>query len=126
VSSTDGVSVLIVEDNADLRILFRVALRIAGFHVREAADGYHALVAIDEAAPSVVVLDLGLPRVSGFSVLEEIRSRQTPPPPPVVVVTGLEDVDHLPATVLRKPVEPSALVAAVKSALRRSGSTTAT
>jgi len=125
VSPADGVSVLIVEDNADLRNLFRIALRIAGFNVREAADGYHALAAIDEAPPSVVVLDLGLPHVSGFSVLDEIRARDDRPQPVVVVVTGL-DVEDLSTTVLKKPVDPPALVAAVKAALRRSGSTSAT
>ena len=124
-SSADGVSVLVVEDNADLRSLFRVALTIAGFRVREAADGYHALVAIEEEPPSVVVLDLGLPRVSGFTVLEEIHGRHDLPQPAVVVVTGLDDVERLKTTVLRKPVEPSALIAAIRTVLRRNGSTSA-
>ena len=120
--TTAGVSVLIVEDNADLRTIFRVALTIAGFSVREAHDGYHALVAIEEDPPAVVVLDLGLPRVSGFTVLEEIEARHDIAPPAVVVVTGLDDVDHLTTTVLRKPVDPAALVAVVKAVLRRNQS----
>jgi DNA-binding response OmpR family regulator len=126
VSSADGVSVLVVEDNADLRNLFRVALRIAGFNVREAADGYHALVSIEESPPSVVVLDLGLPRVSGFNVLDEIRERRDLPQPAVVVVTGMEDVADLDAPILRKPVEPSELVSAVRRAVRRSSATSGT
>lgn len=125
-SSADGVSVLVVEDNADLRNLFRVALRIAGFNVREAADGYHALVSIEESPPSVVVLDLGLPRVSGFNVLDEIRERRDLPQPAVVVVTGMEDVADLDAPILRKPVEPSVLVSAVRRALRRSSAASGT
>jgi DNA-binding response OmpR family regulator len=114
-------TVLVVEDNADLRLLFRVALTIAGFTVREAYDGYHALVAIEEDPPAAVVLDLGLPRVSGFSVLEELQARHDIPQPAVVVVTGLDGVDHLNTTVLRKPVEPATLAATVKSVLRRAG-----
>jgi DNA-binding response OmpR family regulator len=124
VPSERGVSVLVVEDNADLRTLFRVALTISGFIVREAHDGYHALVAIEEDPPAVIVLDLGLPRVSGFSVLEEIEARRDLPQPAVVVVTGLDRVDQLKTTVLRKPVEPAELVAVVKSVLRRSASGT--
>jgi two-component system, OmpR family, KDP operon response regulator KdpE len=124
VDPSPGASVLVVEDNSDLRALFRLALTMAGFRVREAHDGYHALVAYEEDPPAVIVLDLGLPRVSGFTVLEEVTARQDLPQPAVVVVTGLDGVDHLQATVLRKPVEPSALVATVKSVLRRAGSGT--
>ena len=120
--SADGVGVLIVEDNADLRYLFRVSLTIAGFRVREAPDGYHALVALEEEPPAVVVLDLGLPRVSGFTVLDELQARRDIPQPAIVVVTGLDGVDHLNVTVLRKPVEPTALVATVRGVLRRAGS----
>jgi DNA-binding response OmpR family regulator len=115
-----GTSVLIVEDHADLRTVFRVALTIAGFNVREAYDGYQALVAIEEDPPAVVVLDLGLPRISGFTVLEEIQARHDLPQPAVVVVTGLDNVEAPAATVLRKPVEPAVLVATVRSVLRRS------
>ena len=118
-------SVLLVEDNADLRTVFRVALTIAGFAVREAYDGYHALVAIEEQPPAAVVLDLGLPRVSGFTVLEELQARHDLPQPAIVVVTGLDGVENLNATVLRKPVEPATLVAVLKSVLRRAGSSTA-
>jgi DNA-binding response OmpR family regulator len=121
VNSPDGASILVVEDNHDLRMLFRVALTMAGFRVREAHDGYHALVAYEEEPPAVMVLDLGLPRVSGFTVLEEVTARHDLPQPAVVVVTGLDGVEHLKTTVLRKPVDPAALVAAVRSVLRRNG-----
>ncbi len=119
VSSDNGVSVLLVEDNADLRTLFRLSLVVAGFEVREARDGYQALVAVEEDPPAAIVLDLGLPRVSGFSVLEEIQARHDIPQPAVVVVTGLDGVDHLNTTVLKKPVEPATLVLVLKSVLRQ-------
>jgi DNA-binding response OmpR family regulator len=121
-----GASVLLVEDNSDLRALFRIALMMAGFRVREAYDGYHALVAYEEDPPALIVLDLGLPRVSGFTVLEEVIARDDIPQPAIVVVTGLDGVDHLDTTVLRKPVDPSVLVATVKSVLRRAGTGTTT
>lgn len=117
--NTAGLSVLVVEDNPDLRHLFRLSLALAGFSVRDAHDGYQALVALEESAPDALVLDLGLPRVSGFSVLEELTARSDIPKPAIVVVTGLDGVDDLNATVLRKPVEPSLLVATVRTALVR-------
>jgi len=114
--------VLVVEDDADLRYLFRISLAIAGFSVRVAADGYQALAALDEDTPDAVVLDLGLPRVSGFTVLEELAARSENRGVPVVVVTGLDVADSDQVTILRKPVEPPALVNAVLDAIRRADS----
>ena len=57
--------ILLVEDNDDLRGMFRTALVVAGFHVQEAADGYDALRLLDEETPALVVLDLRLPLVDG-------------------------------------------------------------
>jgi DNA-binding response OmpR family regulator len=116
-----GPSVLVVEDDPDLRYLFRVSLAVAGFRVREASDGYMALAAIEDRMPDVVVLDLGLPRVSGFIVLEEIAARRDLVDLAVVVVTGLDVDERNNATYLRKPVEATQLVNTVRGALRRRG-----
>jgi DNA-binding response OmpR family regulator len=113
--------VLLVEDDADLRYLFRISLTVAGFAVREAVDGYHALVALEESRPDVVVLDLGLPRVDGFAVLDELAARDDIRGPAVVVVTGLDGVERDDAIVLHKPVEASTLIATVRSVARGSG-----
>jgi DNA-binding response OmpR family regulator len=113
--------VLVVEDDSDLRYLFRIALALAGFHVREASDGYQALAALEEHRPSAVVLDLGLPRVSGFTVLDEIEARESMRGLPVVVVTGLTITERRDVMLLRKPVDPPVLVGAVRRALRRAG-----
>ena len=115
-----GASVLVVEDDPDLRYLFRTSLALAGFHVREACDGYQALAALEEDTPAAVVLDLGLPRVSGFTVLEEIAARQDMRGLAVIVVTGLTVGDRRDVMLLRKPVDPPVLVTAVHRALRRS------
>jgi DNA-binding response OmpR family regulator len=115
-----GTTVLIVEDDPDLRYLFRTSLALAGFSVREAGDGYQALAALEDEQPSAVVLDLGLPRVSGFTVLEEITARQDMRGLAVVVVTGLAVSDRRDVTLLRKPVDPPVLINAVRRALRRS------
>ena len=115
-----GVSVLLVEDDLDLRYFFRISLTVAGFSVREAGDGYQALVALEQHRPDVIVLDLGLPRVDGFAVLDEIAARADLKGPAIVVVTGLDGVSRDDAAVLHKPIEAHTLVNAVRGALRRS------
>ena len=115
-------AVLIVEDDADLRYVFRTTLTVAGFSVREASDGYQALVAIDEDPPDVVLLDLMLPRISGFTVLDELEARRDSRTPAVVVMTGLDGVERPDVTVLRKPVELPAVIAAIRAAMRRRSS----
>jgi CheY-like chemotaxis protein len=116
---TEVPSVLVVEDDPDLRYIFRVALMVAGFRVREAGDGYMALAALEDTMPDVIVLDLGLPRVSGFLVLDEIAARQDTSGLSVIVVTGLDVAERHNTTYLRKPVEANLLVHTVRGALRR-------
>lgn len=112
-------AILVVEDEADLRRLFRTALVIEGFSVTEAVDGLDALRKLDEYLPDLVVLDLGLPLIDGFSVHAEIASRASTRHLAVVVVTGSHiDVGTLDvACVLRKPVDPDTLVATVRKCL---------
>ena len=99
--------------------MFRSALTMAGFDVREAADGYDALVLLEEGATDLVVLDLRLPRVGGLDVLAEMLSRDMNVP--VVVVTASPgDLSHLPVEcVLKKPVPPEDLVATVNRCLAK-------
>lgn len=112
-------TILIVEDDEDLRRLFRTALSIAGYDVQEAGDGLEALQRIDHSPPDLVVLDLLLPRVSGLVVREEIASQALTRDIPIVVITGAAamaaDLDV--ACFLRKPVDPDQLVRTVAHCL---------
>ncbi|HEY3886452.1 MAG TPA: response regulator [Vicinamibacterales bacterium] len=109
-------TVLIVEDDDDLRRMFRTALTFADFDVREAADGHTALADIDQHGPDIIVLDLGLPTLSGYIVLEELAAQAHTRNIPVVVVTGQEAPTQTEAMtcVLRKPVTPDRLVNVVR------------
>ena len=111
--------ILLVEDNADLRRMFRTALLLEGFEVQEAADGYEALRLIEQGAATLVVLDLRLPIIDGLTVLRELERKQKVP---VVVVTASdEDVSRFDVEcVLRKPVTPDKLIATVKRCLAKS------
>jgi signal transduction histidine kinase/DNA-binding response OmpR family regulator/putative methionine-R-sulfoxide reductase with GAF domain len=82
--------VLVVEDDPLDRQLICQALVDAGLAVAEAGDGREALAALDARRPAMVVLDLMLPGVDGFTVLDELRRRGDHPPVPVLVVTAKE------------------------------------
>ena len=112
-------TVLVVEDDEDLRRLFRTALTLAGYDVEEAGDGLEALKKIDIAPPSLVVLDLMLPQISGFVVHQEIAAHVLTRQIPVVIITGSSvPLDQTGAAcVLRKPISPEQLVATVESCL---------
>ena len=105
-----------------LRRMFRQALTVAGYDVREAGDGVFALRQIEAHLPDLVVLDLGLPTLSGYAVQQEIAARAHLRQIPIVVVTGLRnhskalDVSCL----LEKPVAPDELVEVVQRCIARS------
>ena len=111
--------ILVVEDEEDLRQLYRVSLTLAGYDVEEAADGLEALRRLDEAPPDLVVLDLMLPVIGGAAVHQEIASHVLTRDIPVVIITGaaadLSDL-HV-ACILRKPIAPDELVRAVRDCL---------
>jgi len=111
--------ILLVEDNTDLRGMFRTALTVAGFEVREAADGYHALMMLEQGKTDLMVLDLGLPAVGGVDVLKDMHARNEKVPV-VVVTASLDDLSHLPVDcVLKKPVTPDTLIAKVTECLAK-------
>lgn len=65
---------LIIEDDADLAIIFAEAIKAAGFETQIIRDGRIALTQLATSVPGIVVLDLHLPNVSGATVLEKIRT----------------------------------------------------
>jgi DNA-binding response OmpR family regulator len=111
-----GHDVLIVEDDLPLSQLYRTALGLAGFTVRQAADGLQALREIDADPPALIVLDLALPLVDGFAVHQEAAAHAHTRDIPIVIVTGsARDLDALNVPcVLRKPVPPDELVSVVR------------
>jgi DNA-binding response OmpR family regulator len=116
--------VLLVEDDGDLRRLFRTALSLAMFTVHEARDGFEAIRRLDVDPPDIVVLDLMMPGLDGFAVRRELEANAHTRNIPVVIVTSLpaDEVAHLNVEcVLTKPVMPQDLVAAVRRCLASAG-----
>jgi CheY-like chemotaxis protein len=114
-------TVLVVEDDDTLRDVFRTALGFAGFEVHEAPDGLNALQRIDSDPPDAIVLDLGLPKVDGLVVQQDIAARASTRNIPIIVVTGSgQDLKWLDVQcVLRKPVSLDALVETVRKCVHR-------
>jgi twitching motility two-component system response regulator PilH len=112
--------ILVVEDNHDLRAMFRDALSIAGFHVTEASDGLQALRCLDNERPDLVVLDLRLPQISGVEIHDDLAANIQTRNIPIVVVSGSPHNlgDRPVECVLTKPVLPEKLVETVRQCLR--------
>ena len=87
--------ILVVDDEPDILLLHRLNLEAAGHQVLLAADGSKALQRIADDAPDLVVLDVMMPVLDGWGVLDELRLQ--PEPPPVLVVSAKssqEDIDR--------------------------------
>ena len=121
-TSSSWRRILVVEDDPQLRELYRQALRAAGYVVAAVEDGVDALRQIEHSRPALVVLDLSLPRVNGRDVNRELKSRPDTSTIPVVVVSGADispDEAKDFACVCRKPCDADRLVQAVDQCLRR-------
>jgi excisionase family DNA binding protein len=72
---TDGPLVLVVDDDARLREFVRVNLEMEGYAVREAASAEEALQAIADSAPELVLLDVVMPGIDGWQMLQRMQER---------------------------------------------------
>jgi chemosensory pili system protein ChpA (sensor histidine kinase/response regulator) len=80
--------VLIVDDNPDLRAIFARTFDRRHFLVEVAVDGVDAIERLQTELPDVLILDVNMPRLSGFDVLRYVRQNQKTKDIKVVVVTG--------------------------------------
>jgi diguanylate cyclase (GGDEF)-like protein/PAS domain S-box-containing protein len=85
-------SVLIVDDDFSVRLLAREALEQAGFTVRDNDDGVGVLDQFEEEEPDIVLLDVMLPGVDGFTLCQQIRALPKGKNTPILMMTGLDDV----------------------------------
>ena len=112
--------VLVVDDNPDMRGMLGFTLSDLGFEVREAKDGNAALAELEASVPDCMVLDLMMPGLDGFSVLEVMRARGLAGRLPVVILSGddgekafVRGWDLGAVEYLTKPVDPYVLAAKV-------------
>lgn len=86
-------TVLVVDDNADTRVVVRWMLERWGCRVLEACDGREAFEAVVESRPDLVVMDLSMPRVDGFDAIRSIRGREEFSRLPIIAVTAFDRAD---------------------------------
>jgi DNA-binding response OmpR family regulator len=120
-----GQRILVVDDDTDIRALLRELLERRGFSVAEAADGRQALQELYGGRPDLVLLDVGMPGMDGWTTLERIRELSDVP---VVMLTArsaeLEKTRGLRAGAddyVTKPFGRQELLARIEGLLRRSG-----
>src|SRR5262249_46503848 len=123
-SSTATAVVLVVEDHETSAEGYAQLLSGVGYRVVRAKNGYEALAEVARAAPSIILLDLKLPKLDGWDLLSRLKADPPVSSVPIVVITG----DSLPthhemalsrgaAAVLSKPIDPAQLLAIIREHL---------
>ena len=124
-----AATILLVEDERKLRDLVRSYLERAGFTVLSTSSGAEALSLAASAAPDLLVLDLGLPDVSGETVAREVRATGTTPILMLTAKNSEEDrvrgLELGADDYVTKPFSPRELVLRVQAILRRGGQSSA-
>jgi len=90
--SPQGKRLLVVDDEDTIRVLVSRILAAKGYAVASARNGREALAKIAADRPDLVLLDLMMPEIDGWAVLERLRG--TPNPPPVLVISACVDRDR--------------------------------
>ena len=121
-------TVLVVDDEADVRNFLKVALVAAGFEVVTAQDGFEAMDEVKKRVPDLISLDLVMPKRSGAKFHRELGKNKEWAKIPIIIVTGharddlgKADLKELtmsgPGIYLEKPIKPENYIAAVKTIL---------
>jgi two-component system phosphate regulon response regulator PhoB len=118
--------ILVVEDEADVLDLLLINLRAAGFTVVTVEDGAQALAKARSESPSLIILDLMLPKMSGLEICKVLKSEAATRNIPVIMLTAkAEEVDKIVGLELgaddyvTKPFSPRELILRVNRSLRR-------
>jgi CheY-like chemotaxis protein len=117
-------SVLVIDDDPDVRGFIVTALEEQGYRVREASDGRAGLAELERETPDLVVLDFIMPGLSGADVARRIRAAH--PEQPILFVSGYSETDAVKRTapdalLLAKPFRAEALHKAVRGAIAGAG-----
>jgi DNA-binding response OmpR family regulator len=122
------MKILVVDDDIELSGLVAFALKQAGYFVLQASDGVQGLQVVAVERPDLVVLDVNMPRLNGFEVLERMRAESASVDTPVIMLTvRSSEEDQVKALdlgaddYLTKPFSPRTLLARVRALLRRAG-----
>lgn len=121
------ISILLVDDDSRIRTMIREYAQAEDWKFKEAGDGAEALNMISSAEYDLIILDVMMPKIDGWSVLKQLRKASEVP---VIMLTArIEEYDRLLGFELgvddyiSKPFSPRELIARIKAILKRSGVT---
>lgn len=124
-AAATGTSILIVDDNPQNVELLEAYLEELGAEVRTAGDGIEALAAVEERQPDVILLDVMMPRMSGYQACVKLKGNPATKDIPIIMVTALNEIADTERAVesgandfLTKPVNKLELVTRVKAMLQ--------
>jgi two-component system cell cycle response regulator DivK len=119
-------TILIADDNEDLRVMLRQLLESHGYRVSEAAGGREASERAVRERPSLVIMDLGMPDMDGLSAVAEIRRHVPARETEILIVSAYDRLEYRTEAVaagcggfITKPVEPAALLKTIRLLLGR-------
>ncbi len=112
--------VLVVDDEPVIRALVAAGLQTDDLQVTGVADGFSAIASVEETAPDLVLVDMGLPGIDGREVLRRLRMNPETASIPVLLLTGLEPEEATGADgIVHKPFTLEALRSSVAACLRK-------
>jgi excisionase family DNA binding protein len=113
--------ILIVDDDARLREFVRVNLEMEGYSVREASSAEEGLTALEEEPPDLILLDVMMPQVDGWEMLQRVQERHGVGAIPVIMFSGKVDEQSLKTATSKgaqgfigKPFNPQQLIESTK------------
>jgi len=120
--------ILVVDDDPDVRLLVTLMLDGAGYDVETAEDGYDAMIRLEDTQPDLLLLDLMMPDMDGWEVIDAVRANPETRHLPVVVMSAkiglITTCDHRVQGYLPKPIVPLAMFETLNEALRQATSST--
>lgn len=114
--------ILIVEDDENIRVMLQTALEMKGYSLRFAGDGLEALELLQTTTPSLILLDLNLPRLNGYALLETLEKQRPDLSLRIIIITAdLQATARLarkPVKIVLKPFSLHALFAIIEEMLK--------
>jgi two-component system cell cycle response regulator DivK len=118
-------TILIAEDNEDLRGMLRQLLEANGYAVLEAADGREAAEVALRERPNVSLMDLGLPGVDGLAAVAEIRQHVSAIEMPILIISAYDRIEYRTEAIsagcsgfVTKPIDPTSLLQTIELLLQ--------
>lgn len=118
--------ILVVDDSTTNVVLLEAILDEKGYRIETALNAKEAYAIIDKQSPDLILLDLLMPKISGFDFLAQIRSNETTKNTPVIIVSALTDEENISRIMemgaidfIKKPIDLQYLVEKVESVLHQ-------